>query len=106
MTPWEDAREILELVKDEGNWNQQLFDRCSNNTLVNPCIFNMIRAKLPERQYTKFDDLYCLNRRPGDKELISNIRRERSREQWKKDRQEKIRKIQALERKLNGKSQS
>ena len=86
MSPWEDAEEILALVKDEANWTPELFERCRNNTLVNPCIFNQVRAVLPPEQYQRFDDAYCLSGRPEQKEMIISIRNGRR----KKQRQEEM----------------
>lgn len=86
MNPWEDAKEILSLVKNEANWTPELFERCQTNTLVNPCIHNQIRTVLTPEQYQRFDDAYCLSKRPEQKEIVTAIRRERS----EKQRQEEM----------------
>ena len=86
MNPWEDAEQILALVKDEANWTPELFERCRNNTLVAPCIFNQIRAVLPPEQYQRFDDAYCLSGRPEQKEMIFSARSER-REKKRNDKE-------------------
>lgn len=86
MNPWEDAEEILRLVRNEQNWTPELFDRCRNNMLVGPCIFNQIRAVLSPEQYQRFDDAYCLSGRPEQKEMIISIRNERR----EKQRQEEM----------------
>lgn len=93
MNPWEDAEEILALVKDEANWTPELFERCRNNTLVAPCIFNQIRAVLPPEQYQRFDDAYCLSGRPEQKEIIIAIRNER------RTKQRNNREVELLEKK-------
>ena len=79
MDPWKDAEEILKLVQDEHNWTPELFERCRNNTLVSPCIFNQIRKVLSADQYQRFDDVYCLHGRPEQKGMIQYFRRERLR---------------------------
>ena len=77
MNPWREAEEILSLVKDDANWTSELFERCRNNTLVSPCIFNQIRKVLSTDQYQRFDDAYCLHGRPEQKGTIISIRNER-----------------------------
>ena len=96
MNPWEDAEEILALVKDEANWTPKLFERCRNNTLISPCIHNRVRAVLPPEQYQRFDDAYCLSGRPEQKKLIDMIRRERREEQRKNKKVELLKKKRQL----------
>ena len=96
MNPWEDAEQILALVKDEANWTPELFDRCRNNMLVGPCIFNQIRAVLSPEQYQRFDDAYCLSGRPEQEKLIDMIRRERREEQRKNKKVELLKKKRQL----------
>lgn len=93
MNPWREAEEILPLVKDDANWTSELFERCRNNTLVSPCIFNQIRAVLPPEQYQRFDDDYCLHCRPEQKEMIIAIRNER------RIKQRKNKEVELLEKK-------
>lgn len=93
MNPWEDAEEILRLVRNEQNWTPELFDRCRNNMLVGPCIFNQIRAVLSPEQYQRFDDAYCLSGRPEQKEMIISIRNER------RTKQRNNREVELLEKK-------
>ena len=101
MHHWEDAEEILALVKDEANWTSELFERCRNNALVSPCVHNKIRAILPPEQYQRFDDAYCLSGRPEQKEIIIAIRNER-REKQRSNREAELleKKKQLLKRKL------
>ena len=96
MNPWRDAEEILSLVKDDANWTSELFERCRNNTLVSPCIFNQIRKVLSADQYQRFDDAYCLHGRPEQKKLIDMIRRERRKEQRKSKEMELLKKRKQL----------
>lgn len=93
MNHWEDAEEILALVKDEANWTSELFERCRNNALVSPCVHNKIRAVLPPEQYQRFDDAYCLSGRPEQKEIIIAIRNER------RTKQRNNREVELLEKK-------
>lgn len=93
MNHWEDAEEILALVKDEANWTPELFERCRNNALVSPCVHNKIRAVLPPEQYQRFDDAYCLSGRPEQKEIIIAIRNER------RTKQRNNREVELLEKK-------
>ena len=93
MNPWEAAEEILRLVRNEQNWTPELFDRCRNNMLVGPCIFNQIRAVLSPEQYQRFDDAYCLSGRPEQKEMIISIRNER------RTKQRNNREVELLEKK-------
>lgn len=96
MDPWKDAEEILKLVQDEHNWTPKLFERCRNNTLVSPCVFNQIRKVLSADQYQRFDDAYCLHGRPDQKKLIDMIRRERREEQRKSKKVELLKKKRQL----------
>ena len=54
MTPWEDGTEILQHVIAR-EWTPELFERCRNNDLVRPCIFNQIRQALTPEEYEQFD---------------------------------------------------
>lgn len=101
MNPWEEAEEILLLVQNDCNWTPELFERCRNNTLVSPCIFNQIRNVLTPYQYQRFDDSYCLHGRPEQKEMIISIRNERRTNQRKNKEVELLeKKKQLLKRKL------
>ena len=106
MTTWEDAQEVLQLVKNHV-WIPAVFERCRNSELIQPCIFNLIRQELSTDEYEQWDDAYCLYYRPQDKELIEWLRAEHKqkerqvREEWKsKEIQLLMKKKQLLKRKL------
>lgn len=73
MDPWKDGAEILEIVRS-WNWTPELFERCKNSILVDPCIFNQIRKVLTTSEYEQFDRMYCEYVNPGVEKMVDTIK--------------------------------